>query len=42
MSSVVDVISAAKLIWDYHQLHQVLKPADCILVFGSSDLRVAS
>jgi len=32
---------AAKKIWDYHLMHQPLKKADCILVFGSFDTRVA-
>lgn len=31
----------AKIIWDYHQLHHVLHPADAILVLGSLDTRVA-
>jgi uncharacterized SAM-binding protein YcdF (DUF218 family) len=31
---------AAKL-WDYHQMHHALEKADCILVLGSHDLRVA-
>jgi uncharacterized SAM-binding protein YcdF (DUF218 family) len=33
------VDALAKQIWDYHNLHQTI--ADCILVFGSHDLRVA-
>jgi len=31
----------AKQIWDYMRLNQTLAPADCILVFGSHDPRVA-
>lgn len=31
----------AKKIWDYHHLDHTLQKADCILVLGSHDLRVA-
>jgi len=31
----------AKKIWDYHHLNQKLEKADCILVLGSHDTRVA-
>ncbi len=31
----------AKILWDYHQLHQVPVPSDVIFVLGSHDLRVA-
>lgn len=31
----------AKVIWDYHRLNQKLEKADCILVLGSHDLRIA-
>ncbi|MFA6918987.1 MAG: YdcF family protein [Patescibacteria group bacterium] len=31
----------AKILWDYSLLHQEIKPADCILVLGSKDTRVA-
>lgn len=31
----------AKIIWDYHRLNQMLEKADCILVLGSHDLRIA-
>jgi uncharacterized SAM-binding protein YcdF (DUF218 family) len=31
----------AKSVWDYMKLNQRLTPADCILVFGSHDPRVA-
>lgn len=36
---VVDQL--AKKIWDYHHMGQKLEKADCILVLGSHDLRVA-
>jgi uncharacterized SAM-binding protein YcdF (DUF218 family) len=32
---------AARNIWDYHHLNHQLQPADCILVLGSHDTRVA-
>jgi len=31
----------ANMVWDYHHLHQTLRPADCIFVLGSIDTRVA-
>lgn len=31
----------AKRIWGYHRLNQTIKKADCILVLGSNDIRVA-
>lgn len=31
----------AKKIWDYHHLNQPLQKADCIVVLGSHDIRVA-
>lgn len=31
----------ARIIWDYHRMNQKLEKADCILVLGSHDLRVA-
>ena len=31
----------ARKIWDYHNLHHTLQKADCILVLGSNDTRVA-
>lgn len=31
----------AQIIWDYHKLNQPLEKADCLLVLGSHDLRVA-
>lgn len=30
-----------QLLWDYHLMHHSLEKADCILVLGSHDLRVA-
>lgn len=38
MSSVNEL---AKIIWDYHRLHQALKKSDLIFVLGSHDIRVA-
>jgi uncharacterized SAM-binding protein YcdF (DUF218 family) len=35
------VLAAVETLWDYHRLGHVLEPAEIILVFGSSDLRVA-
>jgi uncharacterized SAM-binding protein YcdF (DUF218 family) len=34
-------IVLAKKLWDYHHMHHTLESADCILVLGSHDLRVA-
>ena len=31
----------ARVLWDYHQVHHVLQPADAIIVLGSHDTRVA-
>ena len=36
-----EVDTNAKIIWDYMLLHQELKAADAILVFGSHDIRAA-
>ena len=36
-----ETLEAAMKLWDYHQMHQVLEKADCILALGSHDLRVA-
>ena len=36
-----EVISLAKMLWNYHQMQQKPGKADCILVLGSHDLRVA-
>jgi len=35
----IDIL--AKIIWDYHQVNQLLEKADCLLVLGSHDTRVA-
>jgi uncharacterized SAM-binding protein YcdF (DUF218 family) len=31
----------ARIVWDYHHLHHALAKADCIIVLGSHDTRVA-
>lgn len=31
----------ARIVWDYHHVQHTLAPADCILVLGSHDTRVA-
>jgi uncharacterized SAM-binding protein YcdF (DUF218 family) len=31
----------ARILWDYHRLNHALEPADCIIVLGSHDTRVA-
>ncbi len=36
-----ETILLAKIIWDYHHMQHQPEPADCILVLGSHDLRVA-
>ncbi len=36
-----EILHAGKTLWDYHQMHHPLRPADCILALGSHDLRVA-
>lgn len=36
-----DVHTDAKVLWEYHHLHQSLEKADAILGFGSHDLHVA-
>lgn len=36
-----ETLEAASRIWHYHQLHHSLRKADCILVLGSHDTRVA-
>ena len=35
-----DVDRLAKKIWDHMLMHQELRPADCIIALGSSDIRV--
>src|SRR5271155_2751611 len=37
-----NVYEAARKLWDYHHMNQTPAPADCILVLGSHDLRVAN
>jgi len=39
MSNQIDHL--AQIVWGYHHLHHELKKADCILVLGSNDIRVA-
>ncbi|MHA1847209.1 MAG: YdcF family protein [Promethearchaeota archaeon] len=36
-----EIISSAKVIWNYLKVNQHLKKSDCIVVLGSYDLRVA-
>lgn len=36
-----NTLALAKILWQYHQLNHALKRADCILVFGHLDTRVA-
>ena len=36
-----ETLSLSQKIWDYHHVNHPLKPADCILVLGSHDTRVA-
>ncbi len=36
-----DIDSLAKIIWDYHHMNHSVRKADCILVLGSNDIRVA-
>jgi uncharacterized SAM-binding protein YcdF (DUF218 family) len=31
----------ARTVWDYHHVHHTVAPADCIIVLGSHDTRVA-
>jgi uncharacterized SAM-binding protein YcdF (DUF218 family) len=31
----------ARIVWDYHHVHHALRQADCIVVLGSHDTRVA-
>ena len=35
-----EIITCAKVLWDYHKMRHTLKHADCILVLGSHDVRV--
>jgi uncharacterized SAM-binding protein YcdF (DUF218 family) len=36
-----EALPLARIIWDYHQLHQSPVPADVIIALGTNDLRVA-
>ena len=36
-----ETLRLARIIWDYHQLHQAPVPADAIIALGTNDLRVA-
>lgn len=36
-----ETLRLARVIWDYHQLHQEPVPADIIIALGTNDLRVA-
>jgi uncharacterized SAM-binding protein YcdF (DUF218 family) len=36
-----EILSLARIVWSYHHLNHELKKADCILVLGSHDTRVA-
>ena len=36
-----NIVENAKIIWEYHKLHQNLKHCDGIMVFCSNDIRVA-
>jgi uncharacterized SAM-binding protein YcdF (DUF218 family) len=37
----MDLDQCARLVWEYHHVGHRLAPADCIIVLGSHDLRVA-
>jgi uncharacterized SAM-binding protein YcdF (DUF218 family) len=41
VKSNMDVLGAARLVWDYHHVNHALRKADCIMVLGSNDIRVA-
>ena len=36
-----DIDRLARVIWNYHHVNHVLRPADCVIVLGSHDTRVA-
>ncbi|RFM27247.1 YdcF family protein [Deminuibacter soli] len=36
-----EITALARKVWDYHHLHHTITKADCILVLGSHDTRVA-
>lgn len=37
----MDILTAAKAVWDYHHMNHTLVESDCIIVLGSHDTRVA-
>jgi uncharacterized SAM-binding protein YcdF (DUF218 family) len=39
--AAVNVDDWARIVWDYHHVHHSLEKADCIIVLGSHDTRVA-
>lgn len=41
MESIMNVDTLAKIVWEYHLMHQQLEKADGIIVPGSHDPRVA-
>jgi uncharacterized SAM-binding protein YcdF (DUF218 family) len=41
MTLTKETVTLAKKIWDYHHMNHTLQKADCILVLGSHDPRVA-
>lgn len=36
-----EILSSAKMLWDYHHMNHELEKSDCILALGSHDVRVA-
>jgi uncharacterized SAM-binding protein YcdF (DUF218 family) len=36
-----EIVTSAKIVWDYHLMNHSLEKADCIFVLGSHDRRVA-
>lgn len=36
-----EILSLAKILWNYHRLNDIIQKSDCILALGSHDLRVA-
>ncbi len=41
LAHLIEIKRWAKKVWDYHHLNHKLLPADCIIVLGSNDTRVA-
>ena len=39
--NAADIYRFARIVWDYHHVNHSLEPAECILVLGSHDTRVA-